>query len=72
MMLFISKLSYINSYKSIIKFNNKLEMVKAKIKESFSQPTLLTSGTAPIQLRNSFWLKQLPLTTVDIFRVRVN
>jgi hypothetical protein len=43
-------------------------MVKAKIKESFSQPTLLTSGTVPIQLRNSFWLKQLPLTTEGLFK----
>ena len=68
MMLFTSKLSYINSYKSIIKFNNKREMVKAKIKESFSQPTLLTSGTVPIQLRNSFWLKQLLLTMEGLFK----
>jgi len=68
MMLFTSKLSYINSYKSIIKFNNKREMVKAKIKESFSQPTLLTSGTVPIQLRNSFWLKQLHLTMEGSFK----
>jgi len=68
MMLFTSKLNYTNSYKSIIKFNNKREMVKAKIKESFSQPTLLTSGTVPIQLRNSFWLKQLPLTMEGSFK----
>lgn len=43
MMLFISRLSYINNYKNIIKFNNKQGTVKTKIKESFSQPILLIS-----------------------------
>ncbi len=43
MMLFISRLSCINNYKNIIKFNNKLGTVKTKIKESFSQPILLIS-----------------------------
>jgi hypothetical protein len=43
-------------------------MVKAKIKESFLPPILLTSGTAPILLRSSFWLRQLPLIMEVIYR----
>ena len=71
MMLFISRLSYINNYKNIIKFNNKQGTVKTKIKESFSQPILLILDTVPILLRNSFWLKQPPLTMEGTFRVLV-
>jgi hypothetical protein len=46
-------------------------MVKAKIKEYFLPPILLTSGTVPILLRSSFWLRQLPLIMEVIYRALV-